>query len=233
MSYLLTGGSGRLGTALQEMIACDAPSHDELDISWETSIIKALATYRPTTIIHCAAFTSPPRCEADPLASLLTNIGGTLFIAKQCQIRNIRMVYISTEYVFDGKKGYYKETDPVLPVNKYAWSKLAGEGIVQQLDDWLIVRCAFTDRTFPHAAAPIDQFSSRVPVDLIVAQLLPLLPHAQGIYHLGGARQSVYQYAKSLGASPMKCSYKDFSFSVPPDASLDVSKYVRYIGGVQ
>lgn len=233
MSYLLTGGSGRLGTALQEMIDCDAPSHDELDISWEPSVIKAVEKYMPTTIIHCAAFTSPPRCEADPLASLSTNIGGTLFLAKQCQIRGIRMVYISTEYVFDGTKGNYKETDPVLPTGKYAWSKLTGEGIVQQLSDWLIVRCAFTDRKFPHAAAPVDQFSSRLPVDLIVAQLLPLLPKAQGIFHLGGARQSVYHYAESLGASPVKCSYRDFSFTVPPDASLDVSKYTKYIGGLQ
>jgi len=120
-----------------------------------------------------------------------------------------------------------------LPQNKYAWSKLAGEAIVRHLSDYLIIRCAFTDRPFPHLQAPVDQFSSRVSTDELVSMLLPLLPKAQGVFHLGTDRRSVYDYAVSIGASPAQCSCKDFGFPVPIDASLDVSKYRRFIGGEQ
>lgn len=229
MRYLITGGAGKLGQELQKVLHCVAPSHAVMDITKQASVVSVLDAHKPDVVIHCAAYTSPPRCETHPDISLATNIGGTLNVATACMDRGIRMVFISTEYVFDGTKGMYSEDDAVFPTNLYAWSKLAGEAIVRHTPNWLIVRCAFTDENFPHAMAPTDQFSSRVTTPEIVDRLLPLLPDARGVFHIGGKRQSVYDYALSLGASPMKGSYKEFPTAVPPDASLDTHKYDTYI----
>ena len=213
--YLITGGSGRLGRKLRSELHGVAPPHNELDITDPRSVWEAVEKYQPHTIIHCAAYTSPPKCEASPIQSLDVNIGGTLNITRECLIRNIRLVYISTEYVFEGTMGEYVETDPVLPQNKYAWSKLAGEAIVRHLSDYLIIRCAFTDRPFPHLQAPVDQFSSRVSTDELVSMLLPLLPKAQGVFHLGTDRRSVYDYAVSIGASRRNAPARTSDFQFP------------------
>ena len=63
--------------------------------------------------------------------SIDLNIIGTANITKACEERNIKLIYFSTNYVYPGKKGNYKEGDNLLPVNNYAWSKLGGEAAVQ------------------------------------------------------------------------------------------------------
>jgi dTDP-4-dehydrorhamnose reductase len=142
-------------------------------------------------------------------------------------------VYVSTDYVFRGDAGPYAEGDPVMPVNKYAWSKLGGECAVRLYDNALIIRTTFGENAFPYPKAFTDQWTSR----LGVAQMAPKIVKAAlssvtGTLHVGGPRRTVYEYAKSL--DPAKeigaLSINDINFAVPVDTSLDTGRYDREIG---
>lgn len=232
---LVTGGSGKLGSELKKIYP-DAlyPTRDELDMTSVSSLYTYFCVNKPDIIIHCAAFTSPPVCENRPFYALEVNIVGTAHLVGYASMLNAKLVYISTEYVFSGREGLYSEIDPVLPQNRYAWTKLGGECCVRMLpkDKQLIVRCAFGPKPFPYDKAPTDQYTSRETVDIIAKQLSTLIDKdACGVYHIGGWRKSVYEYA--IATSPekdiAKCSRLDFSFTVPKDASLDTSKYRKLV----
>src|SRR5690606_22152297 len=96
--------------------------------------------------------------EKDPLNGIETNIIGTANVVKLCMKHSLRLIYISTDYVFSGDKGDYKENEPVHPVNKYAWSKLGGECAVRMYDKALIVRTSFGANVFPYDKAFVDQW---------------------------------------------------------------------------
>lgn len=225
---VFTGGSGKLGTEMKKFFP-DAlfPTRDELDITSAYSIIYYFNLFKPTLIVHCAAFTSPPVCDKNPVQAIRTNIQGTAYIAEYALQKNIPVVYISTEYVFDGSKGNYKEDDPVHPVNIYGWTKLAGECAIRALPEYLIVRCAFVPEKFPFDKAPIDQYSSRDTVSCIASQLAALIDkNARGVYHIGTERKSVWEMAQRTSEEYIEqCSIENFNFAVPKDASLDTSKF--------
>lgn len=229
----VTGGSGKLGTELKTLIP-DAlyPCHMGLDITSKASIESWFNTHPSDLIIHCAAFTSPPRCNENPLSTLNTNIVGTANLVDYALRHGCKLVYISTDYVFSGREGLYNETDPLYPVNIYGWSKLGGECAVQMLpkEKFLIVRCSFGPKEFPYDKAPYDQFASRETVDVIAKKVKVLIDkEAHGVYHIGGWRRSIYEYA--VNVSPMKdiarCSRHELGFMVPKDVSLDNTKYRR------
>jgi len=227
----ITGGSGLLGRELQKLIP-DAlyPCHMELDITSPASIESWFGRNPCDTVIHCAAFTSPPRCDSSPLQTLNTNIMGTCNLVKYALTHNCKIIYISTEYVYSGGEGLYSEVDPMLPVNRYGWSKLGGECAIHMLpsDKFCIIRCAFGPKEFPYEKAPSDQFSSRETVDIIAGKIKFLLDkNAIGVYNIGGWRRSVYQYATDISPDKYvaKCSRHDLGFNVPKDASLDNTKF--------
>ena len=88
--------------------------------------------------------------EIDIIKSIKLNIIGTCNIVNECAIKNIKLIYFSSNYVYPGIKGNYKEEDPVLPWNNYGWSKLGGESAVQMYKNSLILRCALTEFPFTH-----------------------------------------------------------------------------------
>ena len=101
--------------------------------------------------------------EIHPEISIQTNIIGTSLLAMEYHIRSIKLVYISTDYIYPGLAGNYKEDSPLSPysinndgISKYGWSKLGGECAVQILTDSLIIRACICDYPFPHKAALID-----------------------------------------------------------------------------
>jgi dTDP-4-dehydrorhamnose reductase len=156
------------------------------------------------------------------------NIAGTANVVRLCSERSIRLVYISTDYVFDGDRGSYKEDDPVHPVNKYAWSKLGGECAVRMLDDALIIRTSFGPNEFPYPKAFVDQWTSRLSVSAVADKIVALLAtDARGVVHVGGPRLTVYEYAKGLDPRREigELSIRTVSFRVPRDTSLDSSRY--------
>jgi dTDP-4-dehydrorhamnose reductase len=184
-------------------------------------------------IIHAAAFTSPPLVDKDPLKAIETNIIGTTNVVKLCVEFGSRLIYISTDYVFNGEKGDYRETDPVYPVNKYAWSKLGGECAVRIYDKSLIIRTSFGPNVFPYPKAFVDQWTSRESVSVIARKIVSLIDNDMtGVIHVGGKRKTVYEYAKGLDESKEigKLSIKDVSFSVPVDTSLNCEKYRGAVG---
>jgi dTDP-4-dehydrorhamnose reductase len=189
---------------------------------------KYAETHGCDQVIHAAAFTSPPAVDKDPVKAIEVNIIGSANVVKLCIKLGARLMYICTDYVFQGDKGGYTETDPVNPVNKYAWSKLGGECAVRMYDKALIVRTTFGPDRFPYDRAFVDQFTSREPVSVIARKLAALaVTDAVGVVHVGGERRTVLEYARSLDPSRAigEISIKDVPFRVPVDTSLNCQRF--------
>lgn len=240
---LFTGGSGLLGGSFKELFPNALfPSHQSFTVedygqinTWVNNF-NDLNLYkgdseRIDTIVHCAAMKNQQIINRAPMAAILANIHGTCNIVRVCSHLKIRLIYISTDYIFSGKNGLYDERSPLNPLNKYGLSKLGGECAVRMYDNSLVIRTSFSSRKFPHKKATIDQWTSREPVDVIAKKIKPLIEsEVTGIMHVGGKRISVYEYAQSLDAKVEKASIKDFAIRLPVDTSLDTSKYEKLMG---
>jgi dTDP-4-dehydrorhamnose reductase len=230
---IFTGGSGLLGAEFKKILPdIHYPSREQFDITNYDQMQQYLEAHPCDLIIHAAAFTSPPLVDKDPLKGIRTNIIGTSNVVKLCMEFDVRLIYVSTDYVFKGDRGNYKETDPVYPVNKYAWSKLGGECAVIMYDKSLIVRTTFGPSVFPYDKAFIDQWTSREDVPTIAEKISKLVNvNITGVMHVGGERKTVFEYAKSLDETRDigKLSINDVSFNVPVDTSLNCDRYHELI----
>ncbi len=225
---LLTGGSGLLGSVLRQLKPdLLAPSEDEFDILKPEDMRPYFQTYLIETVIHAAAFTSPPLVNQQPLLAMKTNITGTANMVDLCGDFGSRLVYISTDYVFKGDRGQYREDDELLPQNLYAWSKLGGECVVRMYDKALIIRTSFCEPVFPYEKAFVDQYTSRDSVEVVAPIILELAASGgpTGIVHVGTERKTVKELAHKLGKREVGNLRRDeVSFSVPYDTSFDLSK---------
>jgi dTDP-4-dehydrorhamnose reductase len=228
-TIVVTGGSGLLGSAFRRLLpGALYPSSAELDVRDAGSIRRWVEGRKVATIVHAAAFTSPPRIDQDPQRAIETNIVGTANLASLCLTRGWRLVYVSTDYVFRGDRGEYREDDPVYPVNRYAWSKLGGECAVRMIPNHLIIRTSFGPDVFPYPKAFVDQWTSRQGVSETARQVLAVIRSgATGTVHVGGPRRTVMEYARSLDPTkPIEpLSLRDVAFVAPVDTSLDTSRY--------
>src|SRR5438445_6323576 len=130
MRILVTGAKGQLGQELQrvlrveEVIAANQPEYELTD----PMLGENIAAQRPDLVIHTAAYTDVDGCERNPESAFAVNAQGTRRVAEGAAKANARLIYLSTDFVFDGKKTEpYTERDPVNPLNVYGRSKLAGE----------------------------------------------------------------------------------------------------------
>lgn len=228
-NILFTGGkgllAGHLKTHFPDGIFLDI---EELDITDADQLDSFLSAAGVKTVVHCAAYTLVPKAEQNPDKLIDINIIGTCNIVKTCIKYGVKLVYISTDYVFDGKKGMYKEDDPVFPVNKYAWSKLGGECAARLYENSLIIRTTFGPDVFQYEAAFTDQWTSREGVTAMAKKIADLIKKdVTGVFHVGGKRKTVYEYAKTLDPSKEigKRSIKELDVTLPMDTSLDTSKY--------
>ena len=230
---IFTGGSGLLGSEFKKIRPdIDYPTSKEFDVTKFQQMNDYIGNRGCDLIIHAAAFTSPPLVDKNPGKALEVNIIGTANIVKLCMKFGARLIYISTDYVFKGDKGDYKETEPVYPVNKYAWSKLGGECAAMLYDKALIIRTTFGPNVFPYDKAFIDQWTSRESVSVIAKMISQLIDRdVTGIIHVGGKRKTVFDYAKDLNPAREigKLSINDVNFSVPKDTSLSCEKYDEII----
>ena len=125
---VITGGNGRFGSILQKKYKSKKiwyPNKKELNILSTKSIEIYLKKIKPKILIHAAGLSRPMRMHEDNICkSIDLNIIGTANIVKICSRLKIKLIYLSTNYVYEGKNGNYREIDPVQPVNNYAWSKL-------------------------------------------------------------------------------------------------------------
>lgn len=150
MRVFVTGASGQLGyDVCKELkvrnIEYRGVSSKELDITDSNAVYRELTAYHPDAVIHCAAYTKVDLAEDEPDKCWAVNVDGTRNIALACREIDVKMVYISTDYVFPGTGDqFYEPTDPVGPVNTYGRSKLAGELAVRSLlDKYFIVRISW------------------------------------------------------------------------------------------
>lgn len=151
MRVLITGGNGQLGQDLStllgqkhEVISC---SSKELDITSRTMVKKVLGTHQPEIVINCAAYTAVDNCETEKELAWRVNALGPEILADTTANTGTRLIHISTDYVFDGKKPVntsYIESDFVQPLSEYGKSKLAGEDAIAQFSpNFLILRTAW------------------------------------------------------------------------------------------
>ena len=140
---IVTGGSGRFGKILKKISKKNYkfPNKNELNIMSLNSIEKYLKKSNAKILIHLAGLSRPMvQHEKNITQSINLNIIGTSNIVIACKKLKIKLIYFSTSYIYPGDKGNYKEDDPILPVNNYAWSKLGGESAVQMYNNSLIIR---------------------------------------------------------------------------------------------
>jgi dTDP-4-dehydrorhamnose reductase len=226
---IFTGGSGLLGSEFRRM--CPEflyPVAEDFDVTDFAQMESFVEQYGCSQVIHAAAFTSPPLIDKNPLKAVEINIIGTANVVRLCMKVGARLIYICTDYVFQGDKGSYAESDPVNPVNKYAWSKLGGECAVRLYDKALVIRTTFGPNRFPYDRAFGDQWTSREAVSVIAQKLRALVGREVfGVVHVGGKRRTVLDYARSLDPSRNigELSIKDVPFKVPVDTSLNCERY--------
>ena len=198
MKIVFTGGTGRFGQVLQKTKFNHEvffPSKSDFNISNIKSIEKYLDKKKPSILVHMAALSRPMNIhDKDIVKSINLNIIGTANITNACAKRNIKLIYFSTLYVYPGVKGNYKETDSLLPVNNYGWSKLGGGSSVQMYKNSLILRICMTEKPFVHKNAFGDVKTNFIYHDEIVPIFKKLLSK-KGIINLGGPIKTVYDFA--------------------------------------
>ena len=220
MRVVITGSAGQLGQALQavlgghDLLLVDVP---EYDVTNFRQMQAAVAAFHPEVVIHGAAFTNVDGCEADPALAYRVNALGTQNMALAAQSCAASMVYISTDYVFDGTRNEpYWEWDPPNPQSTYARSKLAGEYFAQTLlTRFYIVRTAWlysrTGKNFvknvlrladerPQLQFVTDEVGSPTYAPDLAAAVVKLIAHPlYGIYHFTNAGVcSRYEWAKAI-----------------------------------
>ena len=149
-NILVTGSTGQLGSdVVKELLkrgySTLSPNRSELNLCSEDNIRNYILNSNCEAIVHCAAYTQVDKAEDEKDLCIKINATATKHIAKCAKILDIPMIYISTDYVFDGTKdGKYTENDKTNPINIYGESKLAGEKYVQEiLDKYYIVRTSW------------------------------------------------------------------------------------------
>lgn len=233
MKILLTGGSGLLGRELLKINPeINAPSSDELDVTKTKSIIKNIKKYKPDLVIHCAAILDNDILKEAPDYAVQVNIIGTANIAMVCSYFSLRLIYISTDYIYRGDKGDYKEDDEILPYNFYSWTKLGGECAMKCVKDHLIIRTSFGPSKFPYKQAFNDGWRSKDYVDVIAPMIYEAaISDLTGVLNIGTDRKSLFSYAKERNKDVEPVLIKDSGFDAPWDTSLDLTKWNNYKNG--
>ncbi len=230
MKILMSGGDGLLGRELKKIDpSITSLSRSEMDVSNYNEIVKQIKINKPNIFLHLAAFTDNGKLEKDPQGAINNNIIGTSNVTLACIKENLRLVYLSTDYVYSGKKGMYKENDEILPVNKYAWSKLGGECAVIQHPNHLIIRTSIGSLIFPYDEAFVDMWTSKDTVDVVSPMILKATKSdLTGIINIGTQRKNMFQYANKLNPNVKKAIRNEFNDETIFDTSIDISKFKSF-----
>ena len=233
MKIVFTGGSGRFGQVFKKktnLKDISFPSKKELDILKVSQIENYLSKKKPTILIHAAGLSRPMNIhEKNINLSIDKNIIGTCNLVKVCKKLKIKLIYLSTSYVYPGFKGNYKESDPLLPYNNYAWSKLGGECAVQMYHNSLILRVCMTENPFIHKFAFKDLITNFIFHDDVV-KMFPKLIKKRGILNLGGKSKSVYNFAKKYNKNIRVIKSKKFlGKKIPLKHSMDINKLKKIL----
>ena len=235
MKVLVTGANGQLGYDVvkelkRQNIEYYGARRQDFDIVDFEVMEKFITNYMPDAVIHCAAYTAVDKAEDEQGLCQLVNASATENIAEICKKINAKMLYISTDYVFDGTKdGFYEVDDKPNPINVYGKTKLIGEQVVQRiLEKYYIVRISWVfgehvnnfvktmlrlGRKYKELNVVADQYGSPT----YTADLAPLLvdmiqTEKYGIYH---------------ATNEEVCTWAEFAEEIFKIAGMDVK--VNYI----
>ncbi len=160
MKILITGSNGLLGQKLVYALKNRPEFHvvaaargenrisdkhgyvyETIDVTDEKQVMDLVLEHRPECIINTAAMTNVDECEKDKEGCVKANIDAVRYLVNACKLYNTHLIQLSTDFVFDGDAGPYKETDVPNPQSYYAWSKLESEKILEQSEiDWCVIR---------------------------------------------------------------------------------------------
>ena len=226
---VVTGGNGRFAQVLKKenkKLEILFPSKKIFNILDLNSMRKYIKKIKPKYLIHCAGLSRPMDLHVKDISkSINLNIIGTANVVNVCNEFNIKLIFFSTGYVYEGKKGNYSEKDPLLPINNYAWSKLGGESSVILYKKSLILRIIMCERPFLHKHAFHDIKTNFMYQDE-VAKIIPKLLNKNGIINIGGKIQSVFNFAKKTKKDVIKSSGKKI---FPPNPSMNISKLKKIL----
>ena len=228
---LVTGGQGRFAKVLKKnnkFLNLYFASKKECNILNIKSIEKIIKKLNPKIILHCAGLSRPMEIHQKNIEkSIDLNIVGTANVVKVCKKNNIKIIYFSTGYVYEGKKGNYSEKDPVKPFNNYGLSKLGGEGAVMMYKNSLILRITMTESPFMYKKAYTNLKSNFMFHEDLV-KILPKIINYKGILNVGGKTQSVFSFAKlhNKKVKKIKLSIKD---KLPFNQTMNTSVLKRLI----
>jgi dTDP-4-dehydrorhamnose reductase len=267
MKFLVTGSAGLIGNQIvhdlekseQTVYSCynkvkpvfGIPT--KLDLINSENIGKIIKQIHPDVVIHSAALTDVEKCDTDIELANILNVKATEVIASEAEKIDSHLMYISTDYVFDGKKGLYAETDLTNPLNNYGKTKLFGEKIIQNKNsNWSIIRTSTPfglhsfKKTFPTWVYENlknkkkinileDQFTSPTYVPNLSKMIFEIISrNLEGFFHLSGSTKiSRFEFAKMIATkfnldstllNPVRIDTMDWKAIRPIDSSLDVSK---------
>ena len=227
---IFTGGSGRFVKVFKNFkfnYKIYYPTKKNLNINNFNSIKKYINKTKPHYLIHCAALSRPMSIHEKNISkSIDLNIVGTCNVVKICHKYNIKLVYFSTGYIYEGTKGKYLETDPVKPFNNYGLSKLGGECAVSMYKNSLILRITMTEKPFLYKKAYTNLKSNYMYHEDLV-KILPRLINQKGILNVGGKEQSIYSFAKSENNKVEKIKLK--KNVLPLNQTMNLSKLKKIL----
>jgi dTDP-4-dehydrorhamnose reductase len=271
LKLLVTGASGLLGNSIVELAKGHhtvVPLHNtkplqsnsiKIDRTKATEVASLFNRLKPTVVIHTASETNVDKCETDKEHAWKTNVEGTRNIAEACRKVNAKLIAISTDYVFDGEKGFYREVDKPNPVNYYGITKLEGEKqVINYCENYSILRTSVLYGWHPwkqnFATWVINKLKQQQEINVVedhyntptlAGNLADIAVEVaekdlQGIYHASGnERISRYEFAKQIAGTfglnsnlikPVKMSeVTAWTAKRPRDSSLDTDKIQKQL----
>ena len=233
MKIIFLGGNGRFGKIFKKFSKIKNilyPNKKELDILNINSIKNYLVKNKPKILIHAAGLSRPMGIhEKNIIQSINKNIIGTCNLVKVCSSYKVKIIYLSTSYVYPGIRGNYKESDSLLPYNNYAWSKLGGECAVQMYKNSLIIRLSMTEKPFIHKHAFNDLITNFMFHEDVV-KMFPKLIKLNGIINVGGKSQSVFSFAKKYNKQIKGVKHSKFiKTKIPLNHSMNLKKLTKIL----
>jgi len=229
---LVTGGDGRFSKILKQKnksLRLVFASKKQCNILNIKSIEKIVKKIKPDIIMHCAGLSRPMEIHEKNISkSIDLNIIGTANITKICEKNNIKLIYFSTGYVYEGTNGNYSEKDPVKPFNNYGLSKLGGECAVSMYSNSLILRLTMTEKPFPYKKAYSNLITNFMYHEDLI-KILPKIIKKKGIINIGGKSQSVFQFAKKFNKKIIKIK-TNIKNKLPLNQTMNLSKLKKILG---
>lgn len=215
LKILVTGAGGTLGKYLVPEIQWWEPSAKiTTNVRWQCDLSnwdKVYVKYGGENydiIVHCAAYTDVAYSNFQHEKVLKDNIYASTNMIRLAERSKAKLVFISTDFVFDGKVGQYSPTDKINPQTVYAKSKASTELALACYPNSLVIRTSFFGETFPFPKACTDRFTSKDYIDVIAPLITKeVLSDKKGICHVGTEKKSFYDLAsrRNPDVEPMKC----------------------------